>query len=38
MSKIKNVLGLMADLAPGATLVFLGLTVAVGGATGFFWM
>jgi hypothetical protein len=38
VNKIKNALGLAADLAPGATLIIVGLSVAIGGATGALWL
>lgn len=38
MEKIKNVVGLIADLAPGATLVIVGIGVIIGGATGALWV
>ena len=37
MGKIKNVLGLSADLAPGVLAVLSGLTLIVGAKTGMLW-
>jgi hypothetical protein len=37
MSKIENLLGLVADLAPGALAVLGGLSLIVGGSTGVLW-
>jgi hypothetical protein len=37
VGKIKNVLGLAADLGPGALAVIGGLTLIIGGSTGVLW-
>lgn len=37
MAKIKNVVAMIADLAPGALAVIGGMAMIVGGATGTLW-
>lgn len=37
VKRIVNVVGLAADLAPGAALVIVGLTIMIGFKTGYFW-